>query len=554
MKKIFSKYIIGLLIGASTLSAGGCTDLSENIYDTVASEKYTFTEEDAASMFAPVYNSLKNVCWAWYSYFDLMDITADVWCIPLRISIGWGDLYVTFHKHEFHSQLAHLDVLWSNAYSGINACNKLLADPAVQTSESAVAQLRAYRAVYYYLLFDAFRNIPLDTQFDHPEGWMPEQATPQQTWDFIITELNEVKGKLGTSSEMGKMNDYAVNAILARMYLNHNAWFNDHSDNSWYGKAIDECNEIIASGKYAIAADYLANSREDISGSPEVIFGLPYEYLYGGGIYFANMWTHTPCAATWQFNGWSNSGAAVLPQFLNSYDPDDERYEACWITGPQYDYAGAPIMQDGTQVTYTRELHSIDNPGCYPQESERLIKYEIVSGDYGTSYDDVAFVRYAEILFMKAECLLRLGGYKGESTQVAADLVTQVRQRAFRANPAKATRTVAQLMGGSVYEYGHRENTGELGSADNWVTTTEGGADILLGGMLDDWSWEFVAEARRRQELIRFRMTNGQNVYNGKSWFCKDRNENLTDFHADIFPLPKSALDGNSKLKQNPGY
>ena len=27
-----------------------------------------------------------------------------------------------------------------------------------------------------------------------------------------------------------------------------------------------------------------------------------------------------------------------------------------------------------------------------------------------------------------------------------------------------------------------------------------------------------------------------------------------TDRHCDIFPLPKSALDGNIKLKQNPGY
>ena len=32
-------------------------------------------------------------------------------------------------------------------------------------------QLRAYRALYYYILFDLFRNIPLDTTYDHPTGW-----------------------------------------------------------------------------------------------------------------------------------------------------------------------------------------------------------------------------------------------------------------------------------------------------------------------------------------------------------------------------------------------
>ena len=45
-----------------------------------------------------------------------------------------------------------------------------------------------------------------------------------------------------------------------------------------------------------------------------------------------------------------------------------------------------------------------------------------------------------------------------------------------------------------------------------------------------------------------------QNVYIGKAWFCKDAKTDKTDRHCDIFPLPKSALDGNIKLKQNPGY
>ena len=81
--------------------------------------------------------------------------------------------------------------------------------------------------LYYYILFDLFRNIPLDTQYEHEDGWLPEQATPQQMWDFLISELTDVKGKCGTKVEMGKLNDYAINMLLAKMYLNHNAWFNE---------------------------------------------------------------------------------------------------------------------------------------------------------------------------------------------------------------------------------------------------------------------------------------------------------------------------------------
>ena len=554
MKPKLYKSLLYSMVGAGMLSLGSCTDLSETIYNQIASEKYEFTEKDAASMFAPVYSSLRNFYWAWYGYADL-DICTDMWVIPLRIGVGWGDLYINLHEHTFHSEIGHFSGLWSNAYSGINACNKLLADEAVQESEESVAQLRAYRALYYYLLFDLFRNIPLDTTYDHPDGWLPEQAESQEVWDFIISELDDIKDKCGDEVEMGQINNYTVHMILAKMYLNHNAWFDDHSDDSYYRKCVDELNVIIESNKFSLAPNYADNFKEDISSSPEIIFGIPFEYLYASGNYFANLWMNEAGRATFGFTGWATGGGAGLPQFLDNYDKNnDTRYTDCWIGGVQQDQSGNTIYVDGQPLNYTYEIRSTDNPGCYPMEGYRLVKYEIKDGDWGTSYDDVPFFRYADVLMMKAECLLRLGGYNGETEQDAASLVTQVRQRAFKGNPDKATRTVAQLKGGSVYSYGHRENIAQQDEADNWVTTTEGGSDIELGGLLDDLGWEFLAEHHRRQDLIRFRLTSGQNVYNGKSWFCKDAKTDPTDKHCDIFPIPKSIMDGNINLVQNPGY
>lgn len=463
--------------------------------------------------------------------------------------------------NDGHMVMAYL-FLKAQGFSGkevadvaINAGKKLLSDEIMQASEASMVQLRGYRALYYYILFDLFRNIPLDTTYDHPAGWMPDQADPQQTWDFIISELTDLKGKCGEDNGMGKINDYTVNMILAKMYLNHNAWFNDFTDDSWYGKAIDEINEIINSSRYALAANYSDCFKEDISGCPEIIFGIPFENKYASGNYYANKWIHVAGRAVWDFNGWATGGSTVLPQFLDTYDEEDGRFTDCWTLGQQYNRSGAPITVDGEPLIYSKEIHSIDNPGCYPFEGGRLIKYEILSGDFGTAYDDIPFFRLADAYMIKAECLLRLGGYKGETEQHAADLVTAVRRRAFKTNPAKAVRTVEQLKGGSVYEYGYRENQGKMGDEDNWVTTYEGGDDIELGGLLDDLAWEFVAEHHRRQDLIRFRIKGkNQNVYNGKSWFCKRAKTDPTDNHCDIFPIPKDFMDGNMKLKQNPGY
>ena len=551
-KIISLSFFVILTVGTFTK----CTDLDETIYDTMAAEKYTFSEKDAASMFSSVYSSLRLAYWGWNGYNDIQCESSDLWCTPYRIGIGWGDLYVALHKHQFHSEIGHFETEWNNCYAGIKACNKLLADEAVQGSDAAVAQLRGYRALYYYILFDLFRNIPLDITYDHPDGWMPSQAEPQEVWDFVISELNDIKGKCGEDNGMGQINDYAINMLLAKMYINHNAWFNDFSDNSYYGKAIDELNEIINSGRFSLATNYSDNFKEDISTSPEIIFGIPFEENYASGNYYANKWIHTAGRAVWDFNGWATGGSTALPQFLDTYDEEDSRFNDCWTLGQQYDRSGSPIMVEGEPLIYTKEIHSADNPGCYPFEGGRLIKYEILSGDFGTGYDDIPFFRLADAYMMKAECLLRLGAYKGETEQVAADLVTQVRMRAFRDNPAKAVRTVAQLKGGSVYQYGLRENNAKIDEVDKWNITEEGGDDIELGGLLDDLAWEFVAEHHRRQDLIRFRINGkNQNVYNGKSWFSKDaRNVAVGDIHNNIFPIFNKVLNGNSNLVQNPGF
>lgn len=552
--KAFNKFLISALALAASTSFTACTDLDEHIYDTLSPEKVEFGDSEVQAMFAPVYSSLRDVFWGWFGYSDIMEMASDAWCVPYRIGIGWGDLYIPLHKHLFNQEMDFYGPAWTRNYAGINACNKLLANETVQESDESVAQLRAYRALYYYILFDLFRNIPLDTQFEHEAGWLPTQATPQETWDFIISELEDIKTSCGDEVVMGKINNYAVHMILAKMYINHNAWFpNESQDDKWYQLAIDELNEVMA-GPFSLAPSYSDNFREDISSSPEVIFGIPFAEKYAGGNYSANLWMHNAGRATWEFNGWATGGGAVYPQFLDTYDPDDQRYTDCWISGPQYSKSGQPIYVDSEPLNYTRELHSIDNPGCYPMESERLVKFEILSGDFGTSYDDVAFFRLADAYLMKAECLLRLGGYNGETEQTAADLVTAVRKRNFSTAPGKAIRTVAQLKGGSCYKYGHRENQGELGGEDKWIITEEGGDDIILGGLLDEYGWEFVAEGQRRQVLIRFMMKNGCNVWNGKSWFCKDALTDPTDRHYDIYPIYRDVLDGNMNLKQNPGY
>ena len=330
----------------------------------------------------------------------------------------------------------------------------------------------------------------------------------------------------------------------------HNAWFGT-ADNTYYEKALECVQEIIDSGKYSLASNYTDPFQYDDSSCPEVIFGIPFNNTYATGNYLTNKCLHGASAATFGYSGTPWNGSCAVPQFIDTYDKDDSRLSDTWLIGEQYDKSGNLIKVDGEVLNYTRNVHSIDNPGAYPFEGARFHKYAIEASKYGSAGDDVPFFRYTDALMIKVECLLRLG----KNEQTAADIVSAIRARAFKKNPTKAIRTVADLKGGSIYAYGHEENTAKKDEADNWVRTYEGGDDIELGGLLDDLAWEFVGEHHRRQDLIRFRLTSkNSNVYNGKSWFCKDAEKDATDTHKNIYPIHQDFLDANMKLVQNPGY
>ena len=556
--KILKKGAVGMLFAGSIL-LGSCTDLSETLYSELPGDgSYEFTESEIAAQYGVIYDRLRDMYDGWEGYMDISQECGDLLMTPYRTYGGWGAQYVSLHKHEFHPTINHLYRPWYSCYQGINSCNQLLDDETISSNERAAAELRTFRALFYYVLFDLHRNIPVTTTLKLPADYMPKQETPQFTFDFIVKEVEESKPLLTKEVEKGQLNYYGACMLLAKMYLNHDAWFPDAPDNKYYGLAIEQVNEVINDGAYTLAESY----REpfSVAGSKENIFELMYSNKYAGqGTNHFCKWFPAICKDVFgvSFDPWN--GSACVPQFFNTYDEDDTRKADTWKWGVQRDQQGNILYDNGKEVNLTPEVWAIEKPGAGDYQGARLWLYEIQPGNIGTSDDNVPFFRLTDAYFIKAECLLRLGGYNGETEQDAADIVTMIRRRAFKNNPEKAVRTVAQLKGGSVYDYGLRETQGTLDDDKNLtnvevITTHEGGDDIILGGLLDELAWEFVYEHHRRQDLIRFKMTNGCNVFNGKSWFGKSANTNPNDHHLDIFPILQDNLDANPNLVQNPGY
>lgn len=530
--RFLSRYTLPVLVLGASLLFTSCNDLSTSPSDQVTEANFNPTQRDVANLIAPVYTELR-YWFGWYGYVDLQEESSDILVTPVRPN-GWydGGTYIRMHKHTWGPEQGQPANLWGSAYNGINNANRVLhqiesgtlpVEGEVRTD--LVAELRAMRAFYYYLLLDNFGNVPIVTDFTREEP--PPQSTRQEVYDFVVSEFTATIPDLSERSDQstyGRLHKWAAKTVLADIYLNAEVY----TGTPQYQKVIQQTNDIIESGRYQLEDNYLDNFSRDNQNSTENIFVIPYDEINATGNGFhmkylkpSNQESHDMQAQPW-------GGSAAQPQFINTYDEDDERLEDTWMIGPQQNSQGDVV------IDFVKNIPGINSNETGFNNGYTIDKYEIYSGMTSSSDVDVPIYRYANVLMMKAEAQLRTGNASG-----AADLVTQVRERSFDdTDPSKAEVTGSKLQEGSSYKYGIWDGENQE------VVEVQGGEDIQYGRFLDELGWEFAVEAHRRQDLIRF------GVFTTKKWFA----HRPVGEHTQLFPIPLSELESNPNLEQNPGY
>ena len=519
------------------LGSISCTDMTETPFTEITEANFQPTAADLAAMIAPVYTPQRNIWMSWYGMVDHQSETSDDLISPVRPN-GWydGGTYIRLHEHRWDANQGQPAGIWTNAYNGINAANRVLyqIDSGILPLEGAtktniVAELRAMRAFYYWLLLDNFGNVPIVTDFTSTE--LPAQATRKQVYDFVVKEFTEAIPDLNvtpTGVMYGRMHQWAAKGTLMRVYVNAQVYAGAPE----HDKVIAIADDIIASNRFRLEAAYRAPFARNNHLSPEIIFSVPYDAVAGGTSNFHMKTLKADSRFLFNMTAQPWGGISSAPQFVDSYDPDDGRYNDTWMTGAQYD-------AQGRGYTFVKHVKSIQESGCYCAGFP-IEKYEFYQGMTGSSDVDYPAIRYAEVLLSKAEALMRKGDGAG-----AAALVTQVRQRNFKgAAAAKATVTGPELVGGSRQNYGWYDTDGVVKTGPGGTPVTNGGADIQYGRFLDELGWEFVGEGHRRTQLIRF------GVFTTKSYF----NHKPNGEHRIIFAIPQARLNTNNKLRQNAGY
>lgn len=545
MKNRFFRKImlVGLSMSFVTLS---CTDLDEELYSTVTADNFFKTDDEFIAALGAAYSSfggLGNHSGLW----STNELVSD----ELIITTKGGDWYdggvlQQLHKHEYTPDNSFFNNTWTFLYGGVNTANRLISQfedlkaAGNEDAEAFIAELRAIRALWYYWIMDGFARGPLVTDFKSTET--PGNATRQQLYDFIESELNEILPLLPTAKDAttyGRMTRWAALSIRAKLYLNAEVY----TGTQQWAKAAADAKEIIDGTKFNLESVYADNFAVNNSGSAENILVYPYDKVFSTGFNWPMMTLHYASQTVFNLTQQPWNGYAVVEEFYNSYSdpvtnpgpqgpvwkglaPDvnedkvaddigtlDSRLSN-FLVGPQYKPNGDPAVDpafenetapfpdpDGTRLVFTPKINEI-GPNSWRQGGARIGKYKYEQGGTDNMSNDFVIFRYADILLTRAEALWRLSPGDAE----ALTLVNQVRTRA-KVDP--------------------------FGALD---------ADKLLA----ERGREMFAEMTRRQDLIRF------GKFSSAWGFKAAKPESDTKYA--IFPIPKQQIDINSKLTQNPGY
>ncbi len=481
-----------------------CTDLEPEIYTDVLKDDYYTTSEQFSTLIANAYSQLAGEYGYVYreGYWSMQEYTSDEVVIPTR-GTDWYDngVPIAMHKHTWEENTRDINNGWSFAYGGVAKCNSVLdniveikgEDPSQYDAVTlaGIAETKTLRAFYHLLAMDLYGNVAIDDN----DGEV-KQSTRKEVFEWIEKELLDNLDALDREVRYGSMTRPVAHMLLAKLYLNAEVYTGEAR---WEDCAA-QCDSIINGGYgYALNPDYFTTFKVANTGNMEIIFPIVFDAVYAKGNMFHLITLHYTQQQVYGFRTETWNGPCTLESFYNKYDDADKR-KAQWFVGP--------IQKDGVTLKYSNatlvdadaiivpQVTTIQDPtAANTFEGARFIKFELEEGIEHHANSDFPIYRYADVLLMKAECLMRLNG--GTATDEALALANEVHQRAGMPAYTAATLTLDEL--------------------------------------LDERGRELAWEGHRRPDLIRFdKFANG-------TWEFKEQGSK----NREIFPIPQWVLDAN---------
>ena len=577
MNKLY-KYAALLAVPAALMTASSCTDLSETLYDQVASNNYYNTKND---VIRAVLRPFEHGFWSIQNRHVLNEESADQLITPTR-GDWWDDggRWARLHRHKWLVTNGEAQSEFNGCYQGIGQANKVIEDldklsaSKFGFSEDEFKNLRAQnhvlRAWFYIRLLDAFRNIYLSQSFYDQSKNSKEQVPPKEIFDFIEKDLKEAlpelakKTSLGGNGKLqGQWTQAGAAALLVRLYMNAKVYIGeDH-----FADAEQYAQDIIDGkyGTYAVADRWDAAFDWDNENCDEVIFAFPSSgethWHYKGDMYW---WSVPSKANDWLHDTKSREGSHNIKYSASpSYNPKGEKYN--------YEL-GMPIAQFKKYPSDVR-LKMYKNLGNGRREGMFIFgKIQYTDDNGNTQYLKDHHDQYTLDL---RDAVGKFGGTDGskwldkaasrledgddnsgwmfakyplysdyeENQQFEADYC-EVRLPEIIYSLAECKLRKGDTSGAAKLLNSVRKRNYPSSDWSTVLYAPEGAATLDMKEMLAEWGREFFAEGRRRIDLIRFGKF-------GNAWWDKDAD---ADNHTEIFPFHTEILNTHTGMKQNPGY
>ena len=426
--------------------------------------------------------------------------------------------------------------MYYRIYYNIALCNEFLRNANSASFSGAdaekmkeyKAEVRFMRALFYFHALDLYRNIPMVTENDPVGSFIPPRYTPQQTFDYIESELKDCVGDMlpASTCPYGQASQGAAYTLLAKLYLNSEVY----TGVAKYAECKEACKKVMDMG-YSLESDYskLFNADND-KRTNEIIFALPVSaehtvswgsstYLVCGQLSMSN--ANQNVADFGAESGWSEF--RLRSQFVDKFNESDIYAQGEEAKGDKR----AKFFTNGQSKDVTSMT---DETTGYLSEKWSNLKDDGTKAS-NTSNDgvetDFPLFRLADVYLMYAECVARLGedwdNWNGGSDAEAATrkegaiyYINKVRKRAY----------------GDV-----KHNV--------WKDNFASDADFLQF-ILDERARELYHEGYRRTDLIRYgEFTTSKYIW---QWKGGTHDGQAVDSKYNIYPIPNTELTANPNL------
>ena len=427
--------------------------------------------------------------------------------------------------------------MYYRIYYNIALCNEFLRNAnsanfsgaEAEKMKEYKAEARFMRALFYYHALDLFRNIPFVTENDPVGGYVPPCYTPQQTFDYIESELKACVGDLlpASTCPYGQASQGAAYTLLAKLYLNSATY----TGVAKYAECKEACKKVMDMG-YSLESDYskLFNADND-KRTNEIIFALPVSaehtvswgastYLVCGQLSMSN--AKQKVADYGVIKGWSSF--RLRPEFVDKFAQADingtgDKRCKFFTDGQSKDLSS---MTDETAGYLSQKWSNVKDDGSTASNTD----------NDGVETDFPLF-RLADVYLMYAEAVVRTNG-DWDNWAGGTD--------------ANDPAVIASRKQGAIYWINQLRE--RAGNSDVWASSFADN-DALLQFILDERARELYHEGYRRTDLIRYDMfTTNKYIW---QWKGGSHDGKAVDSKYNYYPIPNTELTANPNL-HNEGY